>query len=84
MRGFGSSGHRTQLKELIRKDQIDITFLQETIKQDFTDQELCGLVWRKLYHWHWHPAEGWSNGKLMGIREAMFEVGAIDQGQFFF
>jgi exonuclease III len=83
VRGFSSIGRRTQLKELIRKDQIDIIFLQETIKQDFTDQELRGLVGRELYHWHWRPAEGRSGGMLMGITEAMFEVGAIDKGQFF-
>jgi endonuclease/exonuclease/phosphatase family metal-dependent hydrolase len=36
MRGFGRSGPRTQLKEFIKKERIDIVFLQETTRQDFT------------------------------------------------
>jgi exonuclease III len=31
MRGFGRRGRRTQLKDFIRKEQLDIIFLQETI-----------------------------------------------------
>jgi exonuclease III len=44
MRGFTQSGRRTQLTEYIRKESIDAIFLQETIRQDFTDQELRKLV----------------------------------------
>jgi exonuclease III len=37
--GFGRRGHRTQLKEYIIKEKIDVVCLQETIKLAFTDQE---------------------------------------------
>jgi exonuclease III len=50
MRGFGRSGRRTQLHDFIRKEQLDIIFLQETMRQDFTDQELRGLVNNELFH----------------------------------
>ena len=83
MRGFGRVGRRTQLKEYIRKEKLDIIFLQETMRQDFTDQELRGLVNGESFHWHWRAANGRSGGMLLGVRDETLEVGAIDQGQFF-
>jgi hypothetical protein len=58
IRGFGKSGHRTQLKDYIHKEKIDAIFLQEMMHQDFTGQELWKLVNGELFHWHWRPAEG--------------------------
>jgi endonuclease/exonuclease/phosphatase family metal-dependent hydrolase len=83
MRGFGRSGRKTQVKEFVRKENLDIIFLQETMRQDFTDQELRGIVNGELFHWHWRSAVGRSRGMLMGIRDEVFEVGTIDQGTFF-
>ena len=40
IRGFGRTGRRMLLRELLCKHRIDIICLQETIKQDFTDSEL--------------------------------------------
>jgi exonuclease III len=65
------------------KELLDIIFLQETMRQDFTDQELRGLVNGELFHWHWRVASGRSGGKLLGIKDETFEVGSIDQGPFF-
>jgi exonuclease III len=83
MRGFSWSGQRTQLHDFISKEQLDIIFLQETMHQDFTDRELRSLVNGELFHWHWRAAVGRSGGMLLGIRDDAFEVGSIDQGQFF-
>jgi exonuclease III len=66
LRGFDRSGRKTQLKDFIRKEALDIIFLQETMRQDFTDQELRGLVNGDLFHWHWRPVVGHSGGMLMG------------------
>jgi exonuclease III len=83
IRGFGHSGRRTQIKDLVRKECVDILFLQEMIRQDFTDQELRLLVNGEVFHWHWRSAEGRLGGMLLGIREDLFEVGSIAQGRFF-
>jgi hypothetical protein len=53
------------------------------MRQDFTDQELRSLVSGDLFHWHWRAAVGRSGGMLLGIRDDSFEVGSIDQGNFF-
>jgi exonuclease III len=50
MRGFGRSGRRTQLQDFIKKERLDIIFLQETMRQEFTDQELRSLVSGDLFH----------------------------------
>jgi exonuclease III len=71
-RGFGRSGRKTQLKDYIKKERIDIIFLQETMRHDFTDQELRNLVEGEQFVWHWTPASGRSGGMLMGIRDSMF------------
>jgi endonuclease/exonuclease/phosphatase family metal-dependent hydrolase len=82
MMGFGRSGRRTQLRDFIRKEQLDTIFLQETMRQDFADQELLGLVNGELFHWHWRAAPGRSGGMLLGIKDESFEVGSIDLGPF--
>jgi exonuclease III len=76
--GFDQSGRKTQLKDFIKKEVLDIIFLQETMRQDFTDQELRGLVNGEVFHWHWRLAAGRSGGMLMAVKDKAFEVGAID------
>ena len=83
IRGFGQSSRRTQIKECMRKENLDIVFLQETIKQSFTDQELRNLESGDIFFWHWLPAVGHSGGLLLGVRDSTLEVGRIDQGEFF-
>jgi hypothetical protein len=73
MRGFGQSGRKTQLWDFISKEQLDIIFLQETMRQDFIDQELRGLVNGELFHWHWRPVVGRSGGMLLLLQ---VDVGA--------
>ena len=67
IRGFGQSGHRTQIKDCMRKENMDIVFLQETIKQSFTDQELRNQESRDRFFWHWLLAVGHSGGLLLGV-----------------
>ena len=83
MRGLGQSGHRTQLKDYIILERLDIIFVQETIRQDFTDQELRNLEGGDKFLWSWLPARGHSGGCLLGIRDITLEVGSLDQGKFF-
>jgi exonuclease III len=60
--GFGRRGHRTQLKEYIIKEKIDVVCLQETIKLAFIDQELKSLEPGEAFHWSWVPANGHFGG----------------------
>jgi endonuclease/exonuclease/phosphatase family metal-dependent hydrolase len=71
------------LKDYLRKYKVDIIFLQETIRQEFTLQELEGFEFGDKFYWTWLPAVGQSGGMLLGLRDNTFEVGATDQGLFF-
>src|SRR4051812_36763670 len=82
MRGFGQLGRRRQLINYIRDEAIDIVGLQETVKHDFSIQELEGLSPTKL-SWQWLPATGHSRGILMGIKDDKFEIEDMDRGEFF-
>jgi exonuclease III len=76
IRGFGVRGRRTLLKDYLRTHKIGIVCLQETIKQDFTDQELRSLEIGDKFVWCWLPASGHSGGMLLGFRDSTFDVGA--------
>ncbi|KAK1647115.1 hypothetical protein QYE76_064920 [Lolium multiflorum] len=78
-----TQGRRTLLKEYLRNHHIDVVCLQETVKQEFTDQELRSLEVGEKFFWHWLPATGRSGGMLMGFKDSRFEIGNIDLGQFF-
>ncbi|KAK1618982.1 hypothetical protein QYE76_024499 [Lolium multiflorum] len=82
IRGFEAPGRKQQLKEYIRRENVDIVGLQETIKESFLLHELEGLS-RHKFAWHWRPASGHSGGILLGVREDTFEVEDMEHGEFF-
>ena len=44
IRGCGHSGRRTQLREYIAHERIDVVALQETIKADFSYRDLAHVI----------------------------------------
>jgi hypothetical protein len=83
IRGFGRLGRRSQLKDYIQRDRMDLIGLQETIKQDFSMAELRSLECGGQFVWNWLPATGHSGGMLLGFRDESFEVGDWKKGTFF-
>ncbi|KAK1684683.1 hypothetical protein QYE76_045531 [Lolium multiflorum] len=71
------------LKEYLHLHRIDIVCLQETIKQDFSDQELRSLEVGEKFFWWWLPAKGQSGGMLLGFRDSVFEVGRVTLRRYF-
>ena len=51
IRGFGHAGRRTQLKEFIREEGIDVVGLQETIKADFSHRDLLAVDPLERFAW---------------------------------
>ena len=85
IRGFGHDGRRRQLVEYMRDEHIDIVAVQETMRRDFALPELDRLS-SHLFAWHWLPSSGsagHSGGILLGVKDATFEVGSMDRGEFF-
>jgi glyceraldehyde-3-phosphate dehydrogenase/erythrose-4-phosphate dehydrogenase len=69
IRGFGREGRRTQLRDYMRTNRLDIIGLQETIKQDFSTAELRSLEVGGIFAWNHLPAVGHSGGMLLGFRD---------------
>jgi exonuclease III len=82
IRGFGPRGRRNQLRDFLRNSRVDILFLWETIRQDFTLQELESLEVGDKFFWTWLPASGHSGGFLVGFIDSYFEVGVVHKGEF--
>ena len=52
IRGCGHRGRRTQLKEYIARERIDVVALQETIKADFSFCDLMAFDPLQRFSWH--------------------------------
>ena len=50
IRGIGGTLKAASFRRLLELTKPDIIFLQETTRQDFTDQELRDLVNGELFH----------------------------------
>ena len=74
IRGFGHAGRRTQLKEYMHKEDVDIVGLHETIKADFRFHELLAIDPLERFDWHYSPAVGHSGGMLLGLSRAAYEI----------
>jgi hypothetical protein len=55
-------------------EDLDIVAIQETIKHDFSDQELKDMVGNKDFSWIWALARGHSGGLITGIKVDDFEL----------
>jgi exonuclease III len=82
IRGFGRRGRRNQLKDFLRINKVDIVFLQETIRQDFSLAELDSLEVGHKFFWSWLPTTSHSGGILIGFRDSVFDIGSTFKGSF--
>ena len=82
-RGWGHRGSRTQLKEYMARERINVVALQETIKYDFSYRELLSFDPLQRFSWHWVPTLGHSGGILMRCNLDICDVLQSDVGVFF-
>lgn len=83
IRGIGKKARLRQLKEMISKEKPDIIGLQETIKQNSSDQELGALAPGGDYKWGWIAASGHSGGILLGVKEDILQIDNWETGEYF-
>ncbi|PVH35203.1 hypothetical protein PAHAL_7G126000 [Panicum hallii] len=65
--------------------ELDLNFiaLSETVKSEFSDSFLKNLCAGRDFIWHCKEPRGRSGGILMGIDLSVFDIGAIDEGDFY-
>lgn len=81
--GLGKSFRRNWVKEHVLQEELGIVALQETIKQDFSDNELKEMAGPYDFQWIWAPAKGHSGGLITGVRCDEFELEDFSIGDFF-
>jgi exonuclease III len=71
VRGLGTAHRRGLVLKHVIQENLDIVGIQETIRQDFNDQELKDISGTFDFAWKWNPAKCHSGGLLLGgeIRE---------------
>jgi hypothetical protein len=71
------------LPEMVKEEQINIIALFETGKDEFSDKTLKNLRGSQEFIWHSKAPEGRSGGILLGADLDVFDIGAIDEGDFY-
>jgi hypothetical protein len=71
------------LAELVREEHINFIALSETGRESFPDHVLKNLCVGHDFLWHAITPHGRSGGILLGVDLSVFDIGAIDEGDFY-
>ena len=83
MRGIGQDIEKNFIRDTILEKQLDFVGLQETIRSDFTKNELHNLAGGRNFLWEWIAPRGKSGGILVGINSDCFELQHVEKGTYF-
>jgi hypothetical protein len=81
--GLGDLAKHRYLSEMVKGEQINIIVLFETCKDEFSYKTLKNLCGGREFIWHSKAPEGRSGGILLGVDLDVFDIGAIDEGDFY-
>ena len=70
------------LADIAKEKSLDFIALLETGKKDFSPAGLNGLFNGRNFVWHWTEPHGRS-AILLGVNADEFDVGSIEEGDFF-
>jgi exonuclease III len=82
-RGLADLAKHKFLAELVKEEQINFIALSETGRESFPDHVLKNLCARRDFLWHAMAPHGRSGGILVGVDLGAFDIGAIDEGDFY-
>jgi hypothetical protein len=71
------------LAELVNEEQINFIALFETGRESFPDHVLKNLCVGREFLWHAMAPHGISGGILLEVDFGAFDIGAIDEGDFY-
>jgi hypothetical protein len=71
------------LAELVKEEQINFVTISETGRDSFSDHVLKNLCAGHDFLWHTMAPHGRSGGILLGVDLGVFDIGAIDEGDFY-
>ena len=82
-RGLSDLAKTRFLSDVTKEQQLDFIALLETGKKDFAPHTLSGLCGGKNFLWHWTEPHGRSGGMLLGVNLESFDLGSIEEGDFY-
>jgi hypothetical protein len=82
-RGLGDLAKHRFLVELVKEKQINFIPISETGRDSFPDHVLKNLCAGHDFLWHTMAPHGRSGGILLGVDLSVFDIGAIDEGDFY-
>ena len=82
-RGLGDLAKHGYLEELVKEEQIDFIALMETGRDHFLDGTLKKLCGGKEFIRHCMAPHGRSGCILLGVDLTVYDIGAIDEGDFY-
>jgi exonuclease III len=90
MRGvfWNSDGFRDPMKhrfvsDLSKEHTLSFVAISETVRKSFSDSFLRNLSGGRNFIWHTKEPTGRSGGILLGVDLDVFDIGAIDEGEFY-
>jgi hypothetical protein len=82
-RGLSDLAKHRFLDELVREEQINFIALSEIGRESFPDHVLKNLCVGRDFLWHAMAPHGRSGGILFGVDLSVFDIGAIDEEDFY-
>ena len=81
--GFRGPAKHRFVSDITKQYKLCFIAISETCRKDFTDPFLKNMCAGKNFLWHVKESNGSSGGILMGIDIRVFDIGAIEEGDFF-
>jgi hypothetical protein len=81
--GFKDPKKHKFISDLTKENDLDFIALSETGRIDFSPRFLKNLCLGRDYLWHSKAPWGRSGGMLLGVNLQFFDIGAIEEGDFY-
>ena len=81
--GIGDLAKHNYISDLAKEHNLDFIAFMEIGQSTFPNNTLTHLCGGQDFLWHIMPPQGRSRGILMGVNLTVFDVGAIDEGNFY-
>jgi hypothetical protein len=81
--GFKDPKKHKYISDLTKENSLEFIAVSEIGRSDFSLRFLKNLCVGREYLWHSKAPRGRSGGMLLGVDLQIFDIGAIEEGDFF-
>jgi hypothetical protein len=81
--GFKNPKKHKYISDLTKENNLEFIVVSETERSDFSSRFLKNMYFGRDYLWHSKAPRGQSRGMLLGVDLQIFDIGVIEEGDFF-